>query len=118
MDFKLDANNDLVIENNNLVLIDGADFVGQMLKERLQTFLGEWFLDTDLGIPYFQNILTKGVNLNTIKNVFKNEILSTPGVIELEDFNLDFTDSTRQLSLDFSVRTENGSITINIEELA
>lgn len=117
MDFKLDDNNDLVIENNNLLLIDGADLVKQILKERLQTFLGEWFLDTDLGVPYFQDILKKGVNLKTISNVFKNEILGTPGVIELEKFNLDFTEGNRRLSLDFSVRTEDGSITINLEEL-
>lgn len=117
MDFKLDDNNDLVIENNNLVLIDGADFVKQLLKERLQTFLGEWFLDIEIGIPYFQDILKKNVSLNTIANIFKNEILQTPGVIELEKFDLDYNENTRELSLSFAVRSLDGSITINIEEL-
>lgn len=117
MDLKLDDNNDLVFENNQLVLVDGADFVKQLLKQRLQTFIGEWFLDTSLGIPYFQEILKKQVNINAVSNIFKNEILNTPGVIEMETFELDFTEGTRHLSLTFSVRTQTGSITINIEEL-
>lgn len=117
MDLKLDDNNDLVIEDNELVLLDGGDLVAQLLKEKLQTFQGEWFLDTSLGVPYFQDILKKQVDLSGIGNIFKDQILNTPGILGLTNFNLDYTENNRNLSLNFSVRSEDGEITINIEEL-
>jgi len=117
MDLKLDDTNDLVVENNELVLIDGVDLIRQLLIQRLQTFLGEWFLDTSLGIPYYQDILKKTAVVSTISNILKDEILDTTGVLELQTFELDFTESSRELSLEFSVRTQEGTITINLEEL-
>lgn len=110
---KLDENNDLAIENNNLVLIDGSDLVKQLIIQRLKTFLGEWFLDKSVGIPYFQDILIKNPNANVVTTLIKNEILKAEGVIELDSFSTDFNDGARQLSISFSVRTEDGIIRIN-----
>jgi hypothetical protein len=110
---KLDDNNDLAIENNNLVLIDGSDLVKQLIIQRLKTFLGEWFLDKSVGIPYFQDILIKNPNANVVTTLIKNEILKAEGVIELDSFSTDFNDGARQLSISFSVRTEDGIIRIN-----
>lgn len=106
------VDNDLVFENNKLVLIDGLDFVEQLLKERLQTFLGEWFLDTSLGLPYFQDILVKNPVPTKITALLKDAILETPGVIELVDFSPDFDSKNRNLMLSFSARTEEGEIKI------
>tara|TARA_R110002012_G_scaffold265589_2_gene449002 strand:+ start:256 stop:612 length:357 start_codon:yes stop_codon:yes gene_type:complete len=117
MDLKLGENNDLIIENNELVMIDGSDLVKQLLLQRLKSFRGEWFLDSSLGLPYFQDILKKETSINTVSNIFKDQILGTPGVLELEEFNLDFTESTRQLIVNFVVRTLEGSIKINLEEV-
>jgi len=117
MDLKVDENNDLVIENNELILIDGPDFVRQMLIQRLQSFLGEWFLDIEVGVPYFQDILKKDVSISKISNIFKDEILNTPGVVELQQFDLSFNELTRRLSLTFAVKALNESIVINLEEL-
>ncbi len=112
-DIKLDDNNDIAIENNDIVLITAVDEVRQRLLENLRTFKGEWFLDLELGIPYYQDILKKNIDLNVIETILKDAILDSPGVLELLDFSLDLDDSTRQLDVNFTVRASEGEIVIN-----
>ena len=55
MDLKLDATaHDLIIENYDLVLVDGIDLVRQAIKQRLLLVLEEWFLDDTIGVPWYQ----------------------------------------------------------------
>lgn len=117
MNIKLDDDNNYVFENNRVPIIDGADYVRQKLQTKLRLFLGEWFLDLNVGVPYFQDILKKQVSTNVIASIFKDVILETPGVIELQEFVLDYDNIARDLKLDFTVRSETGSITINLEDI-
>ena len=81
----------------------------------MQFFLGEWFLDTTIGIPWMQMIFVKGVAASLIEAVFKEAILNTEGVTSLEKFDpLDYEPSTRELTVNFTVRTVN-SETIDME---
>lgn len=114
MDIKT-TNNDFVIVNNNLVLVESREFVQQNLKQRLQTLLGECELDTSLGIPYIEEILGKRRQQSIVENILKDAILSTPGVIKLNSFSLEFAESTRILTVNFEVASESGTIIINDE---
>lgn len=86
---------DFAIVNNDTQFVNGADEVMQLLRQRLRTFLGEWFLDTTIGVPYFQDILKKNPNPVSVDAAFKNEILNTPGVLELSEFEIDIDAATR-----------------------
>lgn len=108
---RIDNNNDIQIDNNNLTLIGGREEIAQVLRQRLRVFLGEWFLDTREGIDYYGDILKKAPDPGQVNALFKNEILTSPGVIELIEFNLDIVG--RQLTLAFSARTKDGIITFN-----
>lgn len=114
MDIKT-TNNDFVIVNNNLVLVESREFVQQNLKQRLQTLLGECELDTSLGVPYIEEILGKRRQQSIVENILKDQILSTPGVIKLNSFSLEFEESTRILTVNFEVASESGTIIINDE---
>ncbi len=114
MDIKT-TNNDFVIVNNNLVLVESREFVQQNLKQRLQTLLGECELDTSLGVPYIEEILGKRRQQSIVENILKDQILSTPGVIKLNSFSLEFEESTRILTVNFEVASEDGTIIINDE---
>ncbi len=111
--FDVNNNNDIVIENNALVLVTGQGEIRQLLLERLRTFLGEWMLNLSIGIPYFQDILRKRINANIIASTFKKEIRNTPGILEITQFSLDFTNSERLLSVDFKARTQSGILTFS-----
>lgn len=108
-DLKLDPDTwDLVIENFDLATIDGIEAIQQNLGQRLKTFLGEYFLDIRIGLPYFQEIFKKKFNPIVVDTAFKREIIYTEGVIELISFNLEINNATRVLNLNTKVLTTDG----------
>jgi len=116
MDIKIDVNTrDIVIENDDMVLIDGVEAIGQDVSIRLQTFLGEWFLDTRIGMPYFQKIIGQKPRLAAIESIFREAIQETPGIQTIHDLQLDYEGTTRTLSVEFDADTVSGPLTYNEE---
>ena len=112
---KTDGIIDIVFENNKLVLVQGKEFVRQNLEQRLGTLLGECVLNTELGVPYIEEIIGKKRKQSIVENIIKDVVLSTPGVIKLDSFVLSFEESTRVLTFNFDVTSEDGTIVINNE---
>ncbi|HCU24075.1 MAG TPA: hypothetical protein DF383_03580, partial [Deltaproteobacteria bacterium] len=81
--FQLDENGDLDISSNRLKLTTDIEAIRQHLLVKFRIFLGEWFLDTRVGLPYFEEIFVKNPNLAAVSELLKLEITDTPGVIEL-----------------------------------
>ena len=115
----LDKNNDLVIEKGRLKIVEDAAEVLQHIRTRLQFYQGEWFLNTNSGVPYHQRIFTKPINLVNIESIFKTIILETPEVSKLLEFSLEYEGgSARMLYVKFSAETsfgviDNNEVTIN-----
>lgn len=106
MDIKLDLTGDLDVTNGEVTLTDGTEAIAQDMTIRLKTFLGEWFLDQRIGLPYFQSILIKNPNLPVIQTIFRQAILETTGIVDISDFEFNFDTSVRQLSISFEAKTE------------
>lgn len=110
-DLKLDpTTNDIALENGDLAIVGDSDAVAQHIRQRLKFFRGEWFLDTSAGVPYYQDILKKNPNPEVVEQLLRNEILGTPGVLELQKFEMDFQGATRSLRVSFQVRTVDGPV--------
>lgn len=124
MDLKLDTNpdspsyGDLVYENGACpVVSEGREDLAQRLRIKLLTYLSEWFLNQDVGVPYYQAIFGKQRSKAAVDIIFQEQILSEPDAVELVEFNSSLDRATRQYSLSFRVRTDEGvtdEITINI----
>ncbi len=112
----LDDNGDIAILNNKFSIINEQAEIRQKLSERLQTFLEEWFLDVNLGLPYLQLIFVKGTPVTVIEDLFKNQIINTPGVTELSRFEPIELNAKREADLDFDVKTSFGEDAIKIQE--
>lgn len=112
MDLLLDPlTHDVVFINGETpVASSQQDVVAQRLKVRLNTFFGEWFLDTSIGIPYFEQVLTKGFDKQSIDALFQAEILSDDGVMELVSYNSTLDSQTRRLRVVFSVRVADDGV--------
>ena len=91
---------------------ESAEVVAQRLSIRLKTFLGEWFLDVEYGVPYYQQILAKKTTKVAVDRIFQQQILSERGVRELVSFSSTF--ENRQYNMSFKVRVMNGSVTESI----
>lgn len=105
---------DIVIDKNDVVLITGQDEIRQRVIQRLQFFLGEWFLDRSRGIPYFQEIFQKGVDSTSISALFKQEILAVDGVIELVSFDMSYETQTRVLTINTAIRSQEGVVSVQV----
>jgi len=102
---------DLVIEGGDLVITSTTiDDVRQSVLQRLRIFLGEWFLDNTIGLPYFQQILIKNPDQSKIDALFRDQILGTPGVIALNSYSFQTDFATRSLRLRFSAQCTTGTV--------
>lgn len=95
---------DLYVGDLDLQVTTGIDNVIQAISNRLRFFRGEWFLDTSSGTPYFTDIFTKNPNIPRIENIYIAQILETPGVNELLEFDLQLNNN-RSVELSFKVNT-------------
>ncbi len=116
MDLKIQPNSklsgfgDLVLEGGDLVLVDGKEAILQHVLQRLRIFLGEWFLDTSIGLPYFQQILVKNPDQGKIDALFMNQIQGTPGVTLLNSYSASVDTLKRVLTIKFSCETTSGTV--------
>lgn len=106
---------DVIYDNTGATTtLDQADSVAQKLKIKCSTFKTEWFINTDNGIPYYQEIFGKVRNKQTIDLIFQRAILEEPDVVELVEFTSSI-DNGRTYNIQFRVRTTLGQITNNIQ---
>jgi len=107
---------DIGIVDGGLPMVTGIDEVRQAITSALLSFEGDWFLDLDLGMPYFQTILQKSTTLSEIETIFLDTISQVPGVLDIETFTLDLDPATRVLDIATRVRTSDGVLDYNLNE--
>ena len=91
---------DIVIENGRILWVTGAKAVRQRLENRLALWQGDWFLDTDAGIPW-KDILEGGFGDEQIKQVIKGELLADEYVSEVISIDLARDRANRALNVTF-----------------
>lgn len=110
-DIALDPSTDrFIIKNGDLVLVQKANAVAQFIKQKLRTFFGEWFLDTTIGVPYYQEILKKNPSPITVASILKREIINTDGVIALDSFSINFDAKNRKITVAPSIQSVDGPV--------
>lgn len=100
-------------ETGNIATVGEADFpalLSQRITHRLQTFKGECFLDREIGVPYYEEILKKNPDLGRIRSLLSSVISSVDGVDKILSLDLSFDRKTRLLSVTFRVLGQDGSI--------
>ena len=102
-DFLLNPCGDLDYTGGTLTIVTGVDAIRQRWLIYIRTFLGEWYLDQSIGIPYYQRVLKKAVSRQGLKQVFKDGTLQVPGVLQVISVVVD--------SLDVAARTAEVTVT-------
>ncbi len=117
IDIKLSsADWDLDISGGDLSFVVNADQVVQHIRQRIQTFLGEWFLDLSVGVPWFQDILGKPQRLDIVETTLKTTITGTPGVTSLTSFAIDVDNAAeRIIAVSFAVVVNGEEISQTVE---
>lgn len=126
----LNSDNDLYFTSSGrLVTIDNKNTdeeILQRIKVRLRFFKDEWFLNSEHGIPYFQDIISpeasdpyilgnKSLDLNILESIFREQILDVEGVKGLIESSVDYVGTDRKLTYFFqAVSINNTKITDNL----
>ncbi len=93
-----EATNDLFLRaDGSLAVVTDAEAVGQHGRQRLQTYSGEWFLDTTCGVPWLDQILGRSYDPALAESVVKAHLLDTDGVEEITSFSVSFDKASRGL---------------------
>lgn len=88
--------NDIFLDNKgNLATVIDLNSLRLRLQQRLNTFLGEWFIDRTFGVPYFQIIFNNPEETAVITNIINTEILKETEIVRLDNVNAEFIRDTR-----------------------
>lgn len=117
MDIQLDSNGHILLTTNGLSLVnDRALLVAQRLSVRLRTYLGEWFLDTTMGIDWFADVLLKNVSKQTVDSILQNELIKDRFVVKIKTFSSSVVN--RNYICSFSVEIEGMERIVEMKYLA
>lgn len=112
--YRLDpVTHDLYLDNNGQIATTstpGDDLI-QRVKCRLLTYQGECFLNRDVGVPYFSEVLKKQPDLGRVRALLLSEVLSVPGVKKVTKFDIQFLSDQREFKLFFTVTDLDGNTT-------
>lgn len=104
----LDESNDIFMSRRRIAVVsDGAEVV-QHVRSRLLFYLGECAWSVDTGVPYFQRVFVKPMNLPETEAILKSVILKSPNVAKLLDFSMSFNSANRMLAVAWQAETTYG----------
>jgi hypothetical protein len=111
-DFLVGPDGDIVV-TTDFVFSRGVPAVVQSCRIKLMMFAGEWFLNLDAGIPYWQEILAKkpAVAIAAAKVAFREALESVDGVDKVLQLSVTFA-AVRTLNISWQVRTAFGDSTV------
>lgn len=106
VDLLLNDNFDLEIKDFDLKLTDDKQTLKQSILQHLKVFKGDWFLDVDKGLPYYQDILGQRNSIDSVRAIFIEGVKSVDGVKEIVDLELNLNGKNRSLDVKISVLDE------------
>jgi hypothetical protein len=102
---------DLVVIDGELQTISNSDYLAQKVKQLLLFSQGEFFRNSESGIPWFQDFLgVKNPDIAALKSVIKdtlknNAVLIALGVTSVEVNDVVIDKQSRSMSLKIEVAT-------------
>jgi hypothetical protein len=98
----------------DLVLATGLEAIAQDVDLALQLVQGGWFLDGDVGTPYFEQIWRKAPNLAVVRQVLIQRIEGRAGVGEVTSLEMDMDARNRALAVRFTATTDFGELSTSL----
>ncbi|UYL86131.1 hypothetical protein [Acinetobacter phage vB_AbaM_CP14] len=113
---------DILMQEGSTALVGGkllltssrGASLAQRLVIRLNTFLGSWFLNENLGIDYFNKVFEKTISKSSIDATFQTTIYSDNRVETITHFSSKVTGNIYHM--EFKVKARDGVVsdTVNV----
>ena len=110
----VDGSGDMLPIYESSQMLEGAEAIAQIVKERLLFMRGEWWEDETLGIgiPDFLSRTVKSEQINLLDKYITSYIGETEGVEAVTNATVEFVD--RVLILKCVVQTSEGSALVEV----
>jgi hypothetical protein len=121
VDLLLDSNGQIVIQNGDLALVSGAQGVLQGIRIACLLVRGEWFLNLDTGVPYFNRdgvdpaevIMGNSFDQLRATAAYRDAINSVPGVGSIDSLTVTYDPVAREITVAFQVTCTFGDVVAN-----
>lgn len=100
---------DLLLTHGTTSVRTGAAYATQRVAVDLDVFLGEWFLDKKIGLPYFRDLLVHSPNSDTVRTTFREGIMKTEGLVSVPSLQVVLDTTARVAYVNFLAEYEDGS---------
>ena len=105
MDILLGSDGDIALSKADITLTNS---LCQKISIHLRWFLNEWKFNRNIGVPYYEEIFVKQYDLDNIKQILEEEILSVDGVEEISSLEASVDMENRTLFVTCSVVQADG----------
>lgn len=100
---------DMHLTDGDSSIVEGDEATAQEVGSRLLLFRGSYFLDLNEGLPWYQEILEKGIGDGRIRELIRQAILSHPAIVDVPKVEL-VRGLERAATLSFEARTTENTI--------
>lgn len=117
LDLKIDTTDaDLFVGPRGPEFIRGAEGVAQLAAIAMRLFLGEWFLNTAKGMPWYQEFLGQENKYDErLARLRCTQVLSAVvGVVKILSLVITFQSDIRKMSVVANLRTVFGDIEVEV----
>lgn len=81
----------------------------QKVNIRLRTYRGEWFLDTNEGIPWIQELLNRKDNKVAVDNAIREAVINTEGITKILAYESEQKQGSNLYNVKVLIRADNGA---------
>lgn len=107
--YRLVPKGDLALPAGTTAVVDGIDQALQRAEISLDIFLGEYFLNTKIGMPYRRDVLIHSPNAEVVRSVFRKALLLVPGIVDVPELEVVLDTSIRKGTVTFLAVYEDGT---------
>jgi hypothetical protein len=102
--------NNFVVEDHRWRFTETRlEYMAQKIRHTISVFLGEWFMDRTIGIPYIPgNDIEKNMHRRMIETALQVRIGEVAGVDKFLSFSSRLDKAARVLTVDFTVQLDTG----------
>lgn len=102
------------VNNYDLKLLSEIDYVVQKIKRRLRIIKGEWFLDANAGISYYEDVLVKNPDLAKIKILYIRALQEITEITQIEKLDMTLDSAKRKLNINIELIVNNELVSIEL----
>lgn len=93
-------------ETGDIAIVTDGDQVVSHVQARLQTYLGENYYDTTIGVPWIEAMYTPQTTYEQKSAILRQTIERTPGVRRILEFSFGVDPETRLATVAYRAETD------------